>query len=72
MAERVIVEQIREAYQANDVYKLTDLVYNYLEQNPNIRQKLIEKITSRFIDNLVDYKEVALDNTVKFTVKKED
>lgn len=72
MVERVTVEQIREAYQVQDGYKLVNLVYNYLEQNPDIKQKFVEKITSYFIDNLVDYREIALGDTVKFTVKKEN
>lgn len=74
MVERVTVEQIREAYQAQDAYKLANLVYNYLEQNPDIRQKFVEKMVSNFTDKLVnyaDYREIALDDAVKFTVKRE-
>lgn len=75
MVERVTVEQIREAYQAQDAYKLANLMCYYLEQNPDIRQKFVEKIASYFIDNIdnfVDYRKIALGDAVKFTVKKED
>ena len=43
MAKRVTVGQIREAYQAKDFTACVDLLYKYIEQNPSIKQQIIEK-----------------------------
>lgn len=72
MAKRVTVGQIREAYQAKDLATCVDLLYKYIEQNPSIKQQIIEKASNKLAEGLVDYREVALGDAVKFTVKKEN
>ncbi len=72
MAKRVAFEQIKEAYQAKDNYKLTNLMFIYIEQHPDIKQKIVEKIMLHFFDNLVDYRKVGLGDSMTFTIKKED
>lgn len=72
MVERVTIEQIREAYQAKDLAVCIDLLYKYIEQNPSIKQQIIEKTSNKLTEGLVDYREVALGDAVKFTINKED
>ena len=72
MAKRVTVGQIKEAYRAKDLAACMDLLYKYIEQNPTIKQQIIEKASNKLAGGLVDYREVALGDAVKFTVKKED
>lgn len=72
---KVTIEQIRKAYLDRDARKCADLLYNYIEQNPDIKQRIAEKIVSNYvgrIDRLVDYRDVDLGDAMTFTVKKED
>lgn len=72
MAKRVTIEQIREAYRAKDLAVCIDLLYEYFEQNPNIKQQFIKKASNKLVEGLVDYREIGLGDTIPFTVKKED
>ena len=71
MVEKITAEQIRDAWLAKDAKKCTDLMYNYIEQNPDIKQKIVEKMVAHFVDGLVDYRDVSLGDAITFTVKKE-
>mgnify|MGYP000850126269 CR=1 FL=1 len=44
MVERVTIEQIKEACLAKESAKCAFLVHEYVEQNPYIKQKIVEKI----------------------------
>lgn len=71
---KVTIEQIREAYLAKDARKCADLLYDYIEQNPDIKQQIIEKTVERNIAGLVDYRKVDLGDSIRFTtaIKEED
>ena len=71
MVEKITAEQIRDVWLAKDAKKCADLMYNYIEQNPDIKQKIVEKIVAHFVDGLVDYRDVSLGDAITFTVKKE-
>lgn len=70
MAKKVTINQIREAYQAKDFAVCIDLLYEYFEQNPNIKQQFIEKASNKLTERLVDYREIDLGDAIPFTVKK--
>lgn len=70
MVEKITAEQIRDAWLAKDAKKCADLMYNYIEQNPDIKQKIVEKMVAHFVDGLVDYRDVSLGDAMTFTVKK--
>lgn len=72
MAKRVTVGQIREAYQAKDLATCIDLLYKYIEQNPNIEQQIIEKVSNKLAEGLVDYREIRFGDAIPFTIKKEN
>ena len=67
MAKRVTVGQIREAYQAKESAKCAYLVHEYVEQNPYIKQKIVEKIIGNYIDG-----KIGLGDSITVFVKKED
>ena len=72
MVERVVVEQIREAYRTKDLTACMDLLYKYIEQNPTIKQQIIEKVSNKLAEGLVNYREISLGDAIPFTIKKED
>ena len=67
MAERVTIDQIREACLAKESAKCAFLVYRYVEQNPYIKQKIVEKIIGDYIDGKINS-----GGSITVTVKKED
>lgn len=67
MVERVTIEQIKEACLAKESEKCAFLVHEYVEQNPYIKQKIIEKIIGNYIDG-----KIGLGDSITVTVKKED
>lgn len=72
---KVTIEQIKEAYLAKEAKKCANLLYDYIEQNPDIKRQIVEKMVSNHIDRinrLVDYRDVDLGDTITFTITKED
>ena len=67
MVERVTIEQIKEAILAKESAKCAYLVHEYVEQNPYIKQKIVEKIIGNYIDG-----KIGLGDSITITVKKED
>ncbi len=67
MVKRVTIEQIKEACLAKESAKCAYLVYEYVEQNPYIKQKIVEKIIGNYIDG-----KIGLGDSITITVKKED
>lgn len=72
MVKRVTIDQIREVYRAKDLAVCVDLLYKYIEQNPNIKKQIIEKASNRLVKGLVDYREISLSDTISSAAKKED
>ena len=65
MVERVTIEQIKEAILAKESAKCAYLVHEYVEQNPYIKQKIVEKIIGNYIDG-----KIGLGDSITVFVKK--
>lgn len=65
MVERVTIEQIKEACLAKESAKCAYLVHEYVEQNPYIKQKIVEKIIGNYIDG-----KIGLGDSITVFVKK--